>query len=185
MYNKKLVFISACLGMLLFGIVMISLGTMLPLITAKLSLTNIEAGALTSLLPLGILLGSLVFGPIVDSTGYKILLISSSTMVMISLFLLASATSYTIVQASVFLIGFAGGALNGGTNALVSDISEEDRGANLSLLGIWFGVGALGMPLLLGLLLSSFTFEEIITSIALIIVVPIVFLSFVKFCKVL
>ena len=50
----------------------------------------------------------------------------------------------------MFLFGLGGGAVNGATNALVSDISEKDKGANLSLLGVFFGLGALGMPFILG-----------------------------------
>ena len=34
----------------------------------------------------------------------------------------------------IFLTGLGGGAVNGATNALVSDISDKDKGANLSLL---------------------------------------------------
>jgi fucose permease len=35
---------------------------------------------------------------------------------------------------------------------MVADISADAKGANLSLLGVFFGIGALGMPFLLGLL---------------------------------
>ena len=56
----------------------------------------------------------------------------------------------------MFFIGFGGGIINGGTNALVADISAENKGANLSLLGVFFGIGALGMPLLLGVLSKHF-----------------------------
>ena len=55
-----------------------------------------------------------------------------------------------------------GGIINGATNAVVSDISEENKGANLSLLGVFFGIGALGMPLILGLLSHKFQPFEIV-----------------------
>ena len=38
----------------------------------------------------------------------------------------------------MFLFGLGGGAINGATSALVSDISEKEKGANLSLLGVFF-----------------------------------------------
>jgi fucose permease len=63
----------------------------------------------------------------------------------------------------VFLFGVGGGAINGATNALVSDISEKDKGANLSLLGVAFGLGALGMPFILGVLENKFNYEVIVS----------------------
>lgn len=74
-YNYKVVFVAACLGMLLFGVVMISLGSLLPSISKKIYLSKLETGATLSLLPFGILLGSIVFGPLVDRFGYKLILI--------------------------------------------------------------------------------------------------------------
>ena len=71
--------------------------------------------------------------------------------------------SKEIVTLYVFFVGCGGGAINGATNALVADISETGKGAQLSLLGVFFGVGALGMPLVLGLLKLWLGFEKILT----------------------
>lgn len=181
MYNKKIVFIAACIGMLLFGVVMISIGTLLPFIMEKFSLSKLDAGALTSLLPLGILTGSLVFGPIVDRYGYKPLLIVCSSVVMISFQQMAFVENYSFILISVFFIGFGGGILNGGTNALVSDISEGGKGANLSLLGVSFGIGALTMPTLLSVLLTHYDYTHIISAIGIAIFFPLIFFSVISF----
>ena len=133
MYNKKLVFSAACLGMLLFGIVLISLGSILPSVTAKFGLDEISVGTLASILPFGILAGSLVFGPIVDRYGYKILLIICSLLVLAGLEGIAYAETLFVLQISMLLIGFGGGVINGGTNALVADISTEGKGSKLKL----------------------------------------------------
>jgi len=79
-YHKGYVFSSACIGMLLFGIVMISLGSVLPEVTEKFQLNEAKAGFLLTLLPMGILTGSLVFGPLVDWLSYKRLLIAGSLL---------------------------------------------------------------------------------------------------------
>ncbi|MDH3245882.1 MAG: hypothetical protein OEM26_14775, partial [Saprospiraceae bacterium] len=65
-YHFHKVFAAACVGMLLFGIVLISLGSILPELLNRFGLSEIQAGTLAAILPAGILLGSLVFGPIVD-----------------------------------------------------------------------------------------------------------------------
>ena len=85
MYNKNLVFAAACIGMLLFGIVFLSLGTILTFITTKFGVDGATAGALASSLPLGMLAGSVIFGPIVDRYGYKNLLIICAVIIMLAL----------------------------------------------------------------------------------------------------
>ncbi|MBC8490940.1 MAG: MFS transporter, partial [Candidatus Marinimicrobia bacterium] len=131
MYNKQRVFWAACIGMLLFGIVMISLGTINTFLAAKLALDELTIASLAALLPFGILIGSLVFGPIVDRYGYKIVLISCALLILIAIEGIAFASNFFFIQLSFFLIGFGGGAINGSTNALVADISAENKGARL------------------------------------------------------
>ena len=81
MYNKKIVFWAACLGMLLFGMVLLSLGTINTFLTQKYALDEITVGSLAALLPLGILVGSIIFGPIVDRYGYKFLIVIRKTQI--------------------------------------------------------------------------------------------------------
>lgn len=181
MYKKSLVFAAACIGMLLFGIVFLSLGTIFTFITSKFGVDELTAGSLASFLPLGILLGSVVFGPVVDRYGYKSLLIISSLLIVAGLEAIAFAGSFSLLQVAFFLIGFGGGVINGGTNALVADISSEGRGANLSLLGVFFGVGALGMPVLLGVLTKYFAYESIIAGIGLAVIIPVIYFIVIKF----
>ena len=178
MKSRRFLFPAACAGMFLFGLGMISLGSLLPALTAKFGLSEVTAGSLASLLPFGILAGSVVFGPVVDRYGYRVLLSVSTLLVALGLELIASAESVLVVQAAVFIIGLGGGALNGATNALVADISEGTRGASLSLLGVFFGVGALGMPAVLGILSRMYPQETIIAWIgAVVIVVAVLFLA--------
>ena len=185
-YNFFRVFAAACTGMLLFGIVMTSLGSVLPALTTKFELDQIGAGSLASLLPLGILGGSLVFGPIVDRYSYRNLLIVCTLFIMVGLEGIAISNNIRLLQLSFFLIGFGGGAINGGGNALVADISathDKGKSANLSLLGVFFGIGALGMPFVMGLLSKRFTFEQIIAGIGVALVVPILYFLITKFPK--
>ncbi len=135
MVNRGLVFGTACLGMLLFGVVLISIGSILPGLTEKFSLDDIAAGTLAALLPAGILFGSMLFGPIADRYGYRTLLAVCTLLVCLSLEGVAFAGSLAQLMASVFLLGFGGGVLNGATNALVADISAAGRGASLKPVG--------------------------------------------------
>ena len=163
MYKKRLIFWAACIGMLLFGMSLITLGAVVPELKEKYRLDEISSGTLFSILPFGILVGSLLFGPLCDKYGYKILLVVSCLLVFVGFEGIAYAPSHNILKMCIFLFGLGGGAINGATNALVSDISEKDKGANLSLLGVFFGLGALGMPFILGVLKDRFSYEVIVS----------------------
>jgi len=183
-YSFWSVFTAACLGMLLFGIVIISLGSILPSILEKFDLNKIQAGSLASILPAGILLGSLVFGPVVDRYSYRNLFIISAIFIIAGLEGIGIARGLFTLQASFFLIGFGGGAFNGGTSALVADISEErpgKRSANLSLLGVFYGIGALGIPVLIAVLSSSLTYEKILQYTGLAIILPMVYFASISY----
>jgi fucose permease len=79
----------------------------------------------------------------------------------------AFTSSSGLLKAFIFIVGLTGGVINGATNALVSDISEYDKTANISLLGVFFGIGALGMPLVLGILGEDFSFEKTIAAVGI------------------
>ncbi|HKI44397.1 MAG TPA: MFS transporter [Balneolales bacterium] len=181
MYNRKLVFWASCLGMLLFGITMTTLGPILPKIMLRFGMDKANAGALFSLMSLGILLGSLIFGPLVDRYGYKELLIVCSVFVLAGLEGIALTPSLGLLKVAVFVFGFGGGIINGGTNALVSDISEEGRSAGLALLGVFFGIGAFSVPLVLGLLLDHFSYRTIIAGVGFIVLIPLLFFIVIRF----
>lgn len=151
--------------MLLFGISLITLGSVASSLQQKFQLDPITSGTLFSILPIGILAGSLLFGPFSDRYGYKIILLLSCLFIFAGFQGIAYASSIGILKVCIFLFGFGGGAINGATNAVVSDISKKNKSANLSLLGVFFAIGALGMPFILGTLETSFSFESIVSSV--------------------
>lgn len=181
-YHKNLVFTAACIGMCFFGVSVITLGAILPALVAKLNLSGLQATTLTTSLPLGTLIGSLIFGPIVDRFGHKALLVPSCVIVLLGMEGLAFFESMPFLQASIIGIGLGGGILNGETNALVADISEESKkGSWLSFLGMFYGIGALGIPMLLGSLSEHFTFETILQGIGVIMLAGIAYCIPVRF----
>ncbi|RPD40698.1 MFS transporter [Chitinophaga barathri] len=165
MYNKQVVFIAACLGLLLFGITLITLGAVVLDLRLKFGLDGVAAGTLFSIMPIGILTGSLFFGPICDRYGYKLLLVLACLGLGLGFQGIAHAGSLTWLKASIFLFGLSGGVVNGATNAVVADITMRGKGASLSLLGVSFGIGALGMPQVLGALKHHYQWFEIVSAV--------------------
>lgn len=183
-YNRTLVFIASCAGIFLFGISLITLGSIMPQLAADFMLSELDKGLLASLLPAGILAGSLVFGPVVDKYAYKYLLAVSVILIMTGLLVIAWSGSFFLLGLSFLLIGSGGGAINGATSSLVSDFSEdhgENKGSNLSMMGVFFGLGALGMPLLISLLSSWLHYRTIIQWVGLFMIFPLLFLALIQY----
>lgn len=181
-YHKNLVFTAACIGMCFFGVSMITLGSVLPALVSKLGLSGLQATSLVTFLPLGMLIGSVIFGPIVDRFGHKALLVPGCIIVLLGVEGLIFFRSVPLLQVSIVGIGLGGGILNGETNALVSDISgESEKGSRLSFLGMFYGLGALGIPSLLGILSEYYSFETILQGIGFIMLAGILFCIPVRF----
>lgn len=177
----RILFSSACVGMLLFGITLTTLGSILPEIITRFGISKTEAGTLFTIMNFGILLGSLFFGPVVDRYGYRKLLIISTLLLLAGIEGVAFSTSYFAFTIFVFLFGLSGGIINGASNALVSDISEEGRSAGLALLGVFFGIGAFGVPIILGTLLDIFTYTQIIAAVGSIVLLASVLFFIIQF----
>ncbi len=181
MYNKKIIFAGACIGLLFFGMGLITLGSIVQELKQKYQLDEVSSGTLFSILPFGILVGSLLFGPFCDKYGYKQLLSLACCCMFIGFEGIAFAPTNIILQISIFLVGVGGGAINGGTSALVSDISDKDKGADLNLLGVSFGIGALGMPFMLGILKHRLDFESIVSIVGFFTLAIGIFYTLIKF----
>ena len=179
--SRRALFACACLGLLTFGIVFTTLGSVLPSIIERFGIDKAQAGGLFVLMTLGILAGSLVFGPLVDRYGYKGILLSAIGLTFVGLEGIAFAPSLALLRLAIVIIGFAGGIVNGGTNALVADISSGERGASLNLLGVFFGVGAVGVPFLLATLTGRFTQSALIACVGALAFVPLAVIAVTSF----
>lgn len=180
-YRRRPVFAAACVGMLLFGIVLTTLGAVLPSIIERLGLDRTEAGSLLALLSLGILAGSLVFGPVVDRRGYKGMLAAAVALIALGLEGIAFAPSIVLLAIAAVLVGFGGGVINGGTNALVADISAAGRAAGLAYLGVFFGLGAFGVPFMLGLLRERFGDARVVAGIGVLVALVLLYYAAIRF----
>jgi fucose permease len=144
---------SAWAGIFVFGIVMAILGAILPSLFDRIGFGAAAAGNLFLTMNFAMLVTTLFFGPLVDRFGFKTLLAVSAFLVAAAFLLLAFASTYGLVLGAAVVLGLGGGGLNGGTNALTSDLHEGDkRGSALNVLGIFFGFGALSIPFLIGTL---------------------------------
>ncbi|MDD2289633.1 MAG: MFS transporter [Bacteroidales bacterium] len=150
--NKRSILAAGYAGIFFFGISFLTLGSVLPSLRETLHLDMAQSSALAGILPFGVLAGSVVFGPWCDRYGYKMPFQWAAAMVVLGFIGLSSFTAISWLGACVFITGAGGGILNGACNALVTDVSDDrNRSSNLSILGVFYGLGALVMPLILGI----------------------------------
>lgn len=180
-FEKSKVYIAACIGMMFFGVSFIVMGSVLPSMSLKYNLSEMQSSSLVGFLPFGILAGPLLFGPVVDRFGYKALLMVSTVLVGSGLLGLSFFDNFNILRLFIFGIGLGGGILNGETNAIVADIfSGKESASKLSLLGMCYGIGALGVPLLLSYF-SNISYEVILQCTALIVMLSVIYFGAISF----
>jgi fucose permease len=140
----------------LFGIVMALLGAILPTLSARIGFDLAQAGRLFLVMNACLLLSSFALGPAMDRFGMKPPLVAGSLLTGTGLALVALAPDYASLAWGTAVLGLGGGALNTGGNTLVADLhgAQESRSAALNRLGVFFGIGALAIPLAIGLLLE-------------------------------
>jgi fucose permease len=176
--------LSAWAGIFVFGIVMAILGAILPSLFERLGFGAGAAGNLFLTMNFAMLVTTLFFGPLVDRFGFKAVLAFSALLVAAAFFLLSRASSYGLVLGAAVILGLGGGGLNGGTNALTSDLHEgKERGAALNVLGIYFGFGALSVPFLIGTLRETLGVARILGLAALLSLAPFAVYAVLRFPK--
>ena len=172
---------SAWAGIFVFGIVMAILGAILPSLFERIQFNKSEAGNLFFFMNLAMLGMSVIFGPVVDRFGYRGFLALCCLLVAVSFFLFTIAPTYSLLMTAALLLGVGGGGLNGGSNALTSDLNPESRSAALNLLGIFFGFGALLIPFLIGTLLGRLGLNVILVIATVLSLIPFAFFLLLRF----
>lgn len=181
MHNKNLLFLAASVAMLLFGIACVAIGTINEYLTSSFSVDKIFIGILASVFAAGALLGSVSFGPIADRFGYKIIMIVSLLFLFTAFEVIGRTDRLIIIRAMIFLLGLGGGIINGAASALVADLFTEKKGAYLSFLGVFWGIGALSLPLVTSVLLKiDMSYSSILSVIGLLVVIPLGLFLFLK-----
>jgi fucose permease len=135
--------------MFVFGLILGLPGTVLGLaeVAVQFQLTLADRGTLISTLFVGLLLGSVASGPLVDAAGQRASLAISAALVALCLPLLAAATSFALAAAAMGALGLAAAGMNTAANALSSDLFPHERGRRMNGIALVVGFGGLAMPL--------------------------------------
>ena len=162
--ERRRLFWAACGGMFVFGIVLAVLGVLfgLPEMRERVMVNLAQQGDIFLMLFFGVLISTVLTGPIFDSFGSKAVLASSAVIVTCALVAFSVSRSFSAALVAAFALGFGGGGLNTAANALIADLYTEERGAMLNYLGMFFGVGALFIPLLAAVITNLLSISQLL-----------------------
>ena len=162
--HRTRLFAAACSGMFIFGVVLALLGTLfgLPAMRDRLGVNLAQQGDLFLLLFAGVSFATVAVGPLIDRFGTKLVLLVSALLVTLALVGFAAAHSMPSASIAALVIGLGGGGLNTSSNVLTSELYEGNRGPMFNLLGIFYGFGALFIPLLAAGITSLLPMPELL-----------------------
>ncbi len=139
---------AAILAIFVYGIIAAMLGTILPDISKRFSLSPKQNGNIALFQAVGLMIGSLFVGPLMDVQGKKVGMLVGLGLVAVALFLLRSAGGYQSVVVAMNLLGIGGGVVVTAANSLNPDIDPVNPAIISNWLNLFFGLGGLVTPLI-------------------------------------
>lgn len=143
--RERRVFVLLFAGFVLTGVVTTILGPSLPILIARWSLNDVQAGEFFTTLFLGSLVGVGSSSVLLAWRGYRPALALGFAMMALGMAGLISLAK-VIALAGTAAFGFGFGAVSSSTNLRIGETAGSRRSAALSLLNLAWSVGALGCP---------------------------------------
>jgi len=139
---------AAILAIFVYGIIAAMLGTILPDISQRFSLSPKQNGNIALFQAIGLMVGSFFVGPLMDLQGRQVGMLSGLAVIALALFLLRAAGGYQAVAVAMFLLGMGGGDVVAAANSLNADINPANPAVISNWLNLFFGLGGLVTPLI-------------------------------------
>jgi fucose permease len=139
----------ALLAFFAFGVLLVLPGALQPALAAAFALGMAQSGGVASALMIGVGVGVVASGPLVDRAPRRPLFVLASVACVAALGAAALAPSYAALILALFALGLAGGCYETLLNAVLPEAFPERAAARLSGAHACATVGAaLGAPLL-------------------------------------
>ena len=147
--------ILACAGLLLVGWSGLLVPSLIRSIEPAFDQTDAGIGVYFFVNAVAYVTGSLIGGFMTERIGRRVVLPIAVTLIALGLAGLATVPTWELFLAATIPLGLGGGGIDGGMNGLVLDLYPEGRGRALNLAHLFFSVGALASPLVVGRLAEA------------------------------
>jgi fucose permease len=147
--------ILGCLAFLLIGWCGLLVPSLVRSIEHDFGQTDAGIGIFFFLNAVAYVTGSLGGGAVTERIGRRRVLVTASVLVSASLGALGTVTTWPLFLLAAVPFGLGCGAIDGGGNALILDMFPDARGRALNLLHLFFSLGALSSPFVVGRLVEA------------------------------
>ena len=138
-------------GFVLTGVMTTLLGPTLPILSARWSLNDAQAGYLFTSQFASSIIGVAISSWLIQRRGYRLTLLLGMVLMGIGAGSLAAA-NWGVGLTSVGVYGTGYGVASATSNLLISELNPNRRAAALNLLNFSWGIGAVGCPFLVAIL---------------------------------
>jgi fucose permease len=136
----------SCAVIFLYGTIASLLGTLLPSFSVRFHLSPEQNGYIASLQAVGLMLATLIAGPLMDVKGIKSALLGGLILMFVSLIGLLGAAGWRTLIFAIVVLGVGSGTIVAASNNLASQVDERKRASMLNLANLFFGLGGLATP---------------------------------------
>src|SRR6187397_1872185 len=152
----------ACGGMLLVGWTGLLVPSLIRSIEPAFEQTDAGIGIFFFVFAVASVGGSMAGGLLTERVGRRVVLPLAATFIALGLTGMATVPTWGLFLALGIPFGLGSGAIDGGMNDLVLDLYPEGRGRALNQLHLFFSLGALASPLVVGRLVEAGTGWQVI-----------------------
>jgi fucose permease len=162
------------------------LGSISVKLMPRLKIDQGKFGSLISAFMFTCLVASLITGVVVDRIGYKPVAIFGFIATAVCIFILARGQTYGTALLPCLLLGFGAMALNTAGNTLIPVVlfGGKNPAAASNLGNAFFGLGLFVTPLVVSFLFKKTSYENTVSALAVIVVVPVVLAVIAKYPQV-
>lgn len=144
-----------CAGLLLVGWTSLLIPSLIRSIEPAFAQTDAGIGVFFFVNAVAYVGGSMAGGLLTERMGRRVVLPVGVLLITLGLAGMATVPTWGLFLAFGVPFGLGSGAIDGGMNGLVLDLYPDSRGRALNLLHLFFSLGALASPLVVGRLVEG------------------------------
>lgn len=157
--DSNMLIVAAVMAIFVYGMIAAMLGSILPDLSKRFSLTPAQNGTIAMTQAIGLVIGSLLQGPLIDLQGKKAGMLLGLGLIALALFLLPKSKGFGSIRLYMLILGVGGGVIVAGANALVNDVKTDNPAALFNGFNTFFGLGGIATPFIAANLLGGNSFR--------------------------
>ena len=168
-------------GAFVVGMILVLLNSIRPLLIERLHLSESRVDWLLSALNISLIPMMLISGMLIDKVGVRGVLIVGSLITCVAIFDLSISQSLTGTLAAIIMAGVGAACLSTGSTVLMLPaFYSGSEAASQNMGNVFFGLGALLSPVLVGLLTHRLGYRRSLSMVAVVCLLPALFGSLTK-----